>query len=59
MTTKPLACWICSKAIDLNHCKTDEQGLPVHGECYVSRIAVKNATQELLPGGANQRMTAT
>ena len=27
MTARPLACWICGKAVDLNTCKTDERGL--------------------------------
>jgi hypothetical protein len=38
MDTKPLACWICGKAVNLNTCKTDEHGLTVHEECYVARI---------------------
>lgn len=44
MTTKPLACWICGKEINLNNCKTDERGLPVHGECYVAQVAA-NASE--------------
>lgn len=33
MSSKPLACWICGKEINLNNCNTDERGLPVHGPC--------------------------
>jgi hypothetical protein len=45
MSSKPLACWICGKEINLNNCKTDERGLPVHGLCYVARIAAKSNQQ--------------
>ena len=45
MTSKPYACWICGKVVDLNNCKTDEHGLPVHEACYVART-VFNAKQE-------------
>jgi hypothetical protein len=49
MTTNPLACWICGKAIDLNTCKTDEQGLAVHELCYATRIALKLKDSSALP----------
>jgi len=42
MIPRPLACWICGKAVDLNKCKTDEHGLPVHEACYVARITLKS-----------------
>jgi len=45
MTSKPHACWICGKIVDLNNCKTDERGLPVHETCYVART-VFNAKRE-------------
>jgi hypothetical protein len=41
-------CWICGKPVSLENCKVDEQGFPVHGECYVVRVAlnsVRPATQ--------------
>lgn len=41
MATKPLACWICGKQVDLSKCKVDEHGLPVHEPCYVARMALK------------------
>ena len=43
MNTKPLACWICGKVINLNNCKIDEQGLPVHDSCYVARLRLTSA----------------
>ncbi len=32
------ACWICGGAVSLESCKTDENGHPVHEECYVARV---------------------
>jgi hypothetical protein len=45
MTLKPHACWICGKAVDLNNCKTDERGLPVHESCYVARTVKSEPPQ--------------
>jgi len=41
MDHKPLACWICGKTVNLNDCKTDEHGLAVHEQCYVTRVALQ------------------
>jgi hypothetical protein len=27
-------CWICAKPIPLEDCKTDDDGHPVHEDCY-------------------------
>ena len=35
-------CWICGKPVSLENCKVDEQGLPVHGECYLVRVALNS-----------------
>ena len=43
-------CWICGKPVSLENCKVDEQGFPVHGECYVVRVAlnsIRPATNEV------------
>jgi hypothetical protein len=42
MALHAYACWICGKLIDLTNCKTDEHGLPVHGDCYVLRTLLKS-----------------
>jgi hypothetical protein len=46
MNAKPLTCWICGKIVDLNTCKTDEHGLPVHETCYVGRTILKSNRSE-------------
>jgi hypothetical protein len=51
MNDKILACWICGKVVDLNNCKADEHGLPVHEPCYVARIIIKsNQSEPANPG---------
>ena len=30
-------CSLCSKVVELENCKTDERGRPVHEDCYVAR----------------------
>ena len=36
----PKTCWICGKAIDLEGCKVDEHGLPVHEPCYIAKVGL-------------------
>lgn len=36
-------CWICDKAITLEHCNIDEYGKGVHAECYVAKLTHQNA----------------
>lgn len=31
----PTRCWICGKTVSFEVCKFDEDGMPVHEECYV------------------------
>lgn len=33
-----LLCKICRQAVLLETCKIDEQGQPVHEQCYVDRV---------------------
>jgi hypothetical protein len=42
-------CWICGSSIALEDCKVDEHGLPVHGNCYVAKLArwKKNTSPEV------------
>ena len=37
-------CWVCGKAVDLKHCKTDEHGSIVHEPCYAAKIALANGS---------------
>jgi hypothetical protein len=46
MATKILACWLCGKSVDLNICKIDEHGLPVHERCCTARVALKEKSLE-------------
>ena len=36
-------CWMCGKTVSLEECKLDEEGLPVHENCYVAKVATKEA----------------
>ena len=31
-------CRLCGRAVELENCKTDERGRPVHEECYVAGL---------------------
>jgi hypothetical protein len=33
-------CWICGKPVQLESCKIDEHGLPVHEDCYIAKLAL-------------------
>jgi hypothetical protein len=41
-------CVLCSKPVDLRIEPCDENGMPVHEDCYVNRITGKRGT-DLLP----------
>ena len=43
MATTILTCWICSKAVPITECKFDEFGKPVHEECSVAQISLREA----------------
>ena len=34
-------CWICGTTVQLEDCKIDERGLPVHEACYVAKLIGK------------------
>ena len=34
-------CWMCGKRVDVETCKTDEQGKAVHEACYAARLALE------------------
>jgi hypothetical protein len=36
----PLICWVCNQPIQLETCKTDEHGNPVHEQCQFLRMAM-------------------
>ena len=44
-THPKINCSICGKPVDLETAKTDDDGKAVHEECYVLRLAPKQATQ--------------
>ena len=39
-------CWICNNDLPLTECKFDEYGKPVHEECSVARIALRNEPRQ-------------
>jgi len=41
---KPKLCRICGKDIRLDHCVTDEHGLPVHQSCQEKRMLLEAAS---------------
>jgi len=40
-------CWICQKAIALEECIIDENGRPVHEDCYICAVKLKDASQPI------------
>jgi hypothetical protein len=38
--TRTSMCAICGEAVKLEHCKVDESGFAVHGDCYVKKVRV-------------------
>jgi len=45
-------CWICGKPVELESCKFDEHGQPVHEDCYVAKLILdrKDDKYSVLPG---------
>jgi hypothetical protein len=39
-------CWICGRPAELESCKIDERGQPVHEDCYVARLAPSSRAQK-------------
>jgi hypothetical protein len=47
MDSQNVSCVICNQPVHLESAKTDEQGEPVHGECYATSLTLKRGgTQE-------------
>jgi MEDS: MEthanogen/methylotroph, DcmR Sensory domain len=47
MDSQNVPCIICNRPIHLESAKTDDQGKPVHGECYATSVTLKRiGTQE-------------
>jgi len=43
----PHTCWICGNSVQLETCKIDKHGLPVHERCHVLKLGLhKGATSE-------------
>lgn len=45
--THPYFCWICGNVVDLETCKSDEQGMAVHEDCYITRITLAHESVKL------------
>jgi hypothetical protein len=45
-------CWICGNPVQLEKCKTDEDGRAVHEECYSMKIALQNGNSPQNPNPA-------
>jgi hypothetical protein len=41
-------CWICGHTVELETCKTDENGMAVHENCYVLKVALAKESNELI-----------
>jgi len=37
-------CWICGKPVQLEGCKIDEHGQPVHEDCSTAKLALDKRT---------------
>ena len=46
---RTLCCWMCGQSCCLEDCKTDEHGLPVHEDCYVSRVTKSVSQDSFVP----------
>jgi len=41
-----VTCWICNKEVPISECKFDEHNHPVHEECSVARLSLRNGNDE-------------
>jgi hypothetical protein len=41
----PTLCRICGKAVLLENCKIDEEGVAVHARCYCEKVSRNNASR--------------
>jgi hypothetical protein len=46
MASHEIGCVICGKPLPIEEAKTEDDGLPVHEECYVLRLKLKRAAGE-------------
>ena len=51
-------CWICGNAVDLKTCKTDEHGMAVHEECYLTKVALGKKSRRLMVRKPAHRISA-
>ena len=47
VTKNPKICWMCGKTVNLEECKVDANGLPVHENCYVTKLTQTNSPQPI------------
>ncbi len=52
LQTPAYTCWICGNRVQLEKCKTDEDGRAVHEECYTIRILLLNNNSPQNPNPA-------
>ena len=41
-------CWICGRPAELENCKIDEHGQPMHEHCYVAKL-VSDGKEDKFP----------
>jgi hypothetical protein len=45
-------CWICGNQVSLENCNTDENGQPVHEDCYIAKLTFQNDNTPQSPNPA-------
>ena len=55
----PRCCWICGKSVQVEECKVDEHGLPVHEDCYAAKLALQQSQLRYPPQPAIAKHPAT
>jgi len=48
-------CSVCNEAVELDTAKVNEIGNPIHEECYVLKVSLRN--DKTLPLNAREKMT--
>lgn len=51
-------CWICGHKVDLETCKTDEDGKAVHEDCYALKVALARESKPVMVRVPPHRVTA-
>jgi phage tail tube protein FII len=44
-TARLVSCAICKMAVELEYCKIDEDGEPVHESCYIAKLAAHHRSK--------------